>query len=233
MQEKEDLRKIYENRFTKDFSENEETAPEMMGGRSALWKILCERFFQKFVQREDAVCDVAAGYCEFINSIECAKKFAVDMNPDVSRFAGKDVRVICKSAFEIERDFRAEKIDVFFVSNFLEHLDGKDEVVHLVKMLSSLLRPGGRILILQPNIRLVGGAYWDFIDHKTPLTEKSCIELACLCGLKVEKCITRFLPYTTKSALPKGALFVKAYLALMPLSSFFFGKQSFLILKKE
>lgn len=65
-----------------------------------------------------------------------------------------------------------------------------------------------------------------------PVTEKALMETADMCGLKVEKCITKFLPYTTKSALPKAGWIIKMYLRLMPLSGFVFGKQSFIVLSK-
>ena len=58
--------------------------------------------------------------------------------------------------------------------------------------------------MLQPNIRLTGAAYWDFIDHKVALTERSLVEAAELCGFETERLIKRFLPYTTKSRLPQA-----------------------------
>jgi hypothetical protein len=72
------------------------------------------------------------------------------------------------------------------------------------------------VLILQPNIRLVGGSYWDFLDHKTALTEKSLTEAAETAGLATVEVVTRFLPYTTKSRWPQHPLLVRAYLAFRP-----------------
>ena len=40
------------------------------------------------------------------------------------------------------------------------------------------------MIVLQPNVRLVGGAYWDFIDHQVALTEKSLVEAGDLAGLR-------------------------------------------------
>ena len=67
------------------------------------------------------------------------------------------------------------------------------------------MQPGGRVIVLQPNIRLVGNAYWDFIDHHVALTEKSLEEAAELAGLRTVEIIPRFMPYTTKSRLPTRA----------------------------
>jgi hypothetical protein len=72
----------------------------------------------------------------------------------------------------------------------------------------------GRVLILQPNIRLVGGRYWDFIDHRVALTDASLLEAAELAGFERERLIVRFLPYTTKRRLPQSPWLVRWYLRI-------------------
>ena len=42
------------------------------------------------------------------------------------------------------------------------------------------------MIVLQPNIRLVGPRYWDFIDHRVALTERSLLEAAELAGLRTD-----------------------------------------------
>lgn len=220
-----ELKALYEVRFQE----------KLLRKKNAVWKVLCKEFFSKWIAPEDTVVDVAAGYCEFINNIQAKKKFAFDLNPDVLKYAGKErggVIPVVASCFDIGKYIRQGQADVFFVSNFLEHLADKDEVACLIKELAHLVKPGGRLLILQPNIRLVGGKYWDFFDHKVGLTEKALIELAETCGLKTETCVPRFLPYTTKSAMPQGAFLVWLYLKLMPFSGLVFGEQSFMVYRK-
>lgn len=77
-----------------------------------------------------------------------------------------------------------------------------------------MLQPSGRLVVLQPNIRLIGPAYWDFIDHKVTLTERSLVEAAETAGLQTERVVVRFLPYTTKSRLPQHPVLVRSYLHL-------------------
>jgi hypothetical protein len=72
------------------------------------------------------------------------------------------------------------------------------------------------VLVLQPNYRLVGAAYWDFIDHRVALTVRSLEEAARLGGFEMVCVIKRFLPCTTKSWLPRNAALVRAYLAFPP-----------------
>jgi hypothetical protein len=112
------------------------------------------------------------------------------------------------------------------MSNFLEHIS-KEEISNLLSMEYELLHENGEVWILTPNIKYVGGKYWDFYDHITPITDKSIIEAAELCGFKIKKCIDRFLPFTTKSRLPQNGWIVRLYLMLMPLTGKVFGEQSY------
>ena len=84
-----------------------------------------------------------------------------------------------------------------FMSNYLEHLESGEAVIEQLRV-AQALRPGGRVVILQPNIRLVGPRYWDFIDHRVALTERSLLEAAEIAGLGTVKLVPRFLPYSTK-----------------------------------
>ena len=79
--------------------------------------------------------------------------------------------------------------------------------------------------MLQPNIRLVGARYWDFIDHKVALTENSLQEAADLAGLRSVTLIPRFLPYSTKGRLPTHPALVRLYLRLRP-AWWLLGKQT-------
>lgn len=225
MNNQEQLKALYENRFNSD---------KELSMKNGIWETLCRHFFQKYIKREDVVADVGAGYCEFINNIQASKKYAIDLNPDVINYASHEVAVLNQPIDELNGVLGENSVDVFFVSNFLEHLDSKQQVLEIICDLRDMLKDGGRILILQPNIKYVKrGRYWDFFDHKLPITDEALIELAGMLGLKVVKCIPKFLPYTTKNAMPKNSKVIWLYLKLMPMSSFLFGEQSFLVLQKK
>jgi SAM-dependent methyltransferase len=193
--------------------------------------VLCADFFQRFVRDTDTVVDIGAGFCEFINNIQAAHKIAVDVNPDVRRFAAADVQVINAPCTSIEQ-LATASVDVVFMSNFLEHLPDKAAVLATLRECARILRPGGRAIILQPNIRFLPGEYWDFFDHHTPLTDRSLVEGVQLAGLVPQVVHARFLPYTTKSRLPKAAFLVRWYLRL-PLLWRFFGKQALVVATKD
>lgn len=215
-----ELDKLYNQRFP-------ETA---LAQKHAIWKVLCSDFFSRYVKPTDTVVDIGAGYCEFINNIRAGKKIAVDLNPDVRRFAAPDVRVINESCTAI-RELDSDSADVVFMSNFLEHLPNKDLVLDTFRESQRILRKGGRVMVLQPNIRYLPGEYWDYFDHHTPLTERSLVEGLQLAGLEPTTVIAKFLPYTTKSRLPQAPWLVQLYLKI-PLAWHVLGKQAFVVAEK-
>lgn len=198
--------------------------------KSKIWEVLCADFFQEFVPPDSVILDMAAGYCDFINHIQGAKKYATDLNLDTPSFAKPEVTV-----FEVPSNniscLPDESVDVVFTSNFLEHLKSKEEILETFSEVHRILKTNGRFMILQPNIRYVGFQYWDFFDHHVPLTEKSLIEGLLIKKFKIEKVIPKFLPFTTKSKFPKHPLLVKLYLKI-PLVWKILGKQSFLLVRK-
>lgn len=199
--------------------------------RNQIWKTLCLSFFQRYVSTSDTLLDIGAGYCEFINNINCYRKIAVDINPSTKKFANKNIEILQVSALSIPSKLH-NKIDVIFVSNFLEHLNSKKEVVTFLMNCRKILKENGTLLLLQPNISLVKEAYWDFIDHTVPLNTNSIKEVLEITGFKIEIFIEKFLPYTTKQKfLPQNDIFIKIYLKL-PYFLRFFAGQSFVLARK-
>jgi ubiquinone/menaquinone biosynthesis C-methylase UbiE len=216
-----DLQKIYAARFL------EEELPL----KNKIWKVICSDFLNRFIKTTDTVVDIGAGYCEFINNIDCQVKIAIDLNSDVKKFAHPQVRVINESCMAI-RSLADNSVDIVFMSNFLEHLLSKQQVFDTLQECQRILKTGGKMLILQPNIRFLANNYWDFFDHHTPLSDRSLVEVLEALDMQIVKNYPKFLPYTTKSKLPKGTLFVKLYLHL-PLLWHIFGKQAFIVAEKR
>ena len=195
--------------------------------KNALWKVLCQSFFQKYVTESDVVLDLGAGYCEFINNIRCDRKFAVDLSEDTQRAAGDDVTVIIKPATDLST-FEASSADVVFASNLFEHLSSKDDLMTVLREVHRVLKPGGKLLVLQPNIRYAYREYWDYLDHHLPLSHVSLGEALNLAGFAVREMRPRFLPYSVKSGLPQSTLLLRLYLLVPPLH-LLFGRQMFLL----
>ena len=207
------LKEVYEQRFS----------AEDQAGKEAIWSEL-GRYLQRYVEPQARVVDIACDLGYFIRNIRAAERWATDIR-DMAASLPKDVHFVRANGLDLANVLPNNHFDLAFFSNYLEHLPSTEAVLQQLKVTFSILKPGGRVLIMQPNIRLIGGSYWDFIDHQTALTERSLAEAAAMAGFTHKKVIARFLPYTTKSRLPQHPLLVRAYLAFPP-AWLFFGKQT-------
>jgi SAM-dependent methyltransferase len=81
-------------------------------------------------------------------------KYAYDANPDAARFAAPGVKCVIGDCRDMSA-LPAAGFDIAFVCNF-EHLENKREIDRVLQQVFQRLRPGGRLLILQPNIRYLG-----------------------------------------------------------------------------
>ena len=79
-------KKLYQTRFS-----------DRIKQRYDLWAVLIKYFFQKFINKNDSVLDLGCGYGEFINQINCGKKYVVDLNPDSKKYLNK--KVVNKNKF--------------------------------------------------------------------------------------------------------------------------------------
>lgn len=209
--------KIYQTRFD----------PATIAAKRELWNVLVEQFLQRYVPTDAVVADIGGGYCEFINAVRCRQKYVVDLNPDVEKYAGPDVEIIMSDASRIS-SLPDGSVDVAFASNFFEHLPSKEVLFEVLTELHRILKKGGKLLIIQPNIKYAYREYWDFIDHHLPLTENSLGEALMITGYRVAECIPRFLPFSVGSSPSRSTELLKLYLK-MPLAWKVFGKQTFMV----
>jgi SAM-dependent methyltransferase len=215
-----DITKLYRHRFS----------AEEQAAKDRIWQVLVEHFFQRYVPTDATVLDLACGYGEFIRHVRAKRKLAVDINAETASRLRAPIEFHLGPATRL--DFLAgDSIDFCFTSNFLEHLPSKSAVNDVLREVHRVLRPGGRFMALQPNIRYAYAEYWDFYDHHTPLSHLSAAEAFSLAGFDVVELIDRFLPFSTKSLLPKHPALVRAYLAC-PWAWRFLGKQFLIVGEK-
>ena len=199
--------------------------------RTRVWEVLAERVFQRYVRSSDTVVDIGAGWCEFINAIRCERKIAIDVNPDVKRWA-KDAEVILTPATDLA-PLADASIDVTFSSNVLEHLPDKAAVLQALRESHRVLKPGGLSITVMPNLRYLYGRYWDYFDHVTPLTHLSLSEAYRMTGFVVERVVPRFTPTVLKSRLlPRSLLLLRLYLR-MRFVWWIFGRQMIVVGRKQ
>jgi SAM-dependent methyltransferase len=215
-----DLASIYKQRFSNTGLEK----------RKRVWSILCDGFFQRHVPENSSVLDLACGYGEFINNIKAAKKYGVDLNPDAAAYLSPDVDFKLTPAHDLSH-IADNSLDRVFTSNFLEHLPDKSACNQVLKEVRRTLKPGGKFLILGPNIRYSYREYWDYYDHYLALSHLSLVEGLVLAGYVPETVIDRFLPYTMNNSRPTADWMIRIYLRLPPAWKAF-GKQFFVVARK-
>lgn len=198
------LPELYEARF----DEREVSA------KNGVWREIVG-FLERYIDRDAPLLDIACDRGHFIRFARASERWGTDIR-DVSASLPPDVRFVQASGLELAAHLPTGHFGTVFMSNYLEHLDSSDAVIEQLRVARELVRPGGRVIVLQPNIRLVGPRYWDFIDHRVALTERSLLEAAELAHLRTVDLITRFLPYSTKGRLPSDPRLVRAYLRVRP-----------------
>ncbi len=216
MSENADLQRIYEQRFG--------TAAER--AKDGVWGEITA-YLQRWIRPDARVLDVACDAGYFIRHVRAGERWATDIR-DMSSHLGPDIRFVAADGLALSGAVPHGYFDVVFVSNYLEHLPGPDAVIAQLKEIRTVTKDGGRLIVLQPNVRYVGGAYWDFIDHRVALTEHSLVEAAQAAGFEVEHLVPQFLPYTTKSRMPQKPWLVRLYLRI-PLAWRLLGGQTLLV----
>ena len=142
-----------------------------VSAKDAVWREIV-RYLQRYIDASAPVLDVACDQGHFIRWAIGSERWATDIR-DVRDALPADVQFVQSSGLDLAATVPTAHFGTVFMSNYLEHLDSSDAVIEQFRVAHTILRPGGRVIVLQPNIRLVGHRYWDFIDHRVALTERS------------------------------------------------------------
>ncbi len=199
--------------------------------RQRVWRVLVDDLFRKRLGHPERVLDLAAGYGDFINNIDAGEKYAIDLNPDAKVQLGADVTLFPIDA-TAPWPIAAGSLDAVFTSNFFEHLGSAADLLDVLGQAHESLRPGGRLVAMGPNMRYCLKEYWDFLDHRLPLTERSLKEAMELRGFRVIECVDRLLPYSMESHRQVSPKLISLYCRL-PIAWRFFGKQFLLVAEKR
>ena len=184
--------------------------------RRQLWQVLVDDWFSRWIPETATVLDFGCGHGEFINAVRAKRRIGVDLREGVKAKLSPGVEFQLATGVELP-EIDDASVDVAFCSNLLEHLRDRETVTALLTELARVIGPEGRLLVLGPNLRHTGPAYWDFFDHVLPLTHVSLVEALATAGLGAETLFPRFLPYTTVGARRTPLPLVRLYLRLPPL----------------
>lgn len=195
-------------------------------GRTRVWQAICE-YLQAEVGSESSVAELGAGYCNFINQIHARAKFAVDRDPTVAEHCADGIQFVHADVTDLP--LAANSVDVVFASNLLEHLHDH-ELEALFRRLDSVLRPEGKLLLLQPNYHYCYRTYWDDYTHVKAFSHVSLCDFLRSRRYAVTRCIPRFLPFSFHSVFPKSYILTKLYL-ILPLRPF--GSQMLVVARRD
>ena len=177
--------------------------------RSRIWEHIC-RYLQRWIPPQSDVLELGAGWCDFANSVIARRVVAMDIDATVRQAARPGVQAVVGDCADL-RDFGAGEFDVVFASNLLEHLD-RELTGRLLAEAARVLRPGGSLIVMQPNFRLNPGRYFDDFTHVAIYTDKSLPDYLVSEGWQVQTVKARFLPLTMKSKASGLTFLVPYYL---------------------
>ena len=177
--------------------------------REPVWRHICA-YLERWIPADADVLELGAGWCDFANLVTARSVTAVDLESVVVTAAASHVRAIVGDCTDLT-ELDAAAFDVVFASNLLEHLE-RPQCDRLLAEAVRVLRPGGRLILLQPNFRLQPGRYFDDYTHVSIFTDQSVSDYLAAGGWQVEHVAARFLPLSMRSRGSSMAFLVPWYL---------------------
>ena len=177
--------------------------------REPVWRHICA-YLERWIPADSDVLELGAGWCDFANLVRARSVTAVDLEAVVLTAAAGHVRAVVADATDL-RELEDCSFDVVFASNLLEHLE-RALSDRLLAEAVRVLRPGGRLILLQPNFRLQPGRYFDDYTHVAIFTDQSLRDYLAAAGWHVEHVAPRLLPLSMRSRGSSLSFLVPWYL---------------------
>ena len=179
--------------------------------RGIVWRAIAS-YLQPWIAENAGMLELGAGYGEFSRNVRAAPQWALDQNPRLAEYWGDSIRPLIQSALD-PLPLADDSLATVFASNFFEHFTLKQGEA-ILKEAWRVLRPGGRLIVVQPNFRLEPRRYFDDYTHRTAYTDAGFRDFLVSLGWRIAHAEPRFMPFTMKSRLPVSGWLVRLYLAL-------------------
>ena len=177
--------------------------------RDKVWRHICA-YLQRWIAADAEVLELGAGRCDFANNVTAGRVVAMDIDKTVEASAVAGVTTVIGDCTDLD-GFEDASFDVVFASTLLEHLE-RPAASDLLAEAQRVLRPAGRLILVQPNFRLNPGGYFDDFTHVAIYTDRSLQDYLVSQGWAVEHVEARFLPLTMKSRASGLTFLVPLYL---------------------
>jgi ubiquinone/menaquinone biosynthesis C-methylase UbiE len=188
--------------------------------RRTAWGALWRYYFSRLISPSAAVLDLGAGHGDFINSVRCDRRYAIDVWPGMPQQV--DSGVVTEVGSITDLSFVPdESVDFVMASNVFEHLQ-RDELLVALAQVRTKLKKTGELCVIQPNYRFAYREYFDDYTHVAVFSHHSLRDLLESEGFAVTVVVPRFLPLQIDSRWPVLPPLVGLYLA-SPFKPF--GKQ--------
>ena len=136
-----------------------------------------------------------------------AHAFPRDVFEKLPEYAGPGVVAKVQPCTDLSF-LRDGHLDAVFASNLLEHLT-HEELLDTIGEVRRVLRPDGRLILLQPNFKYCYRTYFDDYTHLQVFTHMGIYDLLGMAGMDIEAMHARFLPVNMKSTLRLRVPFLK------------------------
>jgi SAM-dependent methyltransferase len=177
--------------------------------RQAVWREITA-YIERDLPDRTSLLELGCGYGDFINQVHVQRKLALDQNEGVRARLAPDVHFVCGDCTNL--GFLAPaSVATVMASNLLEHLD-RDQLERLMAEITRVLRPGGRLILLQPNYRLCAARYFDDYTHVSVFSDASLCGFLTAHAFTIVRCVAGLLPFSMGGRLPKHPLLVRLYL---------------------
>ncbi|MEY2486946.1 MAG: hypothetical protein QOH39_2594 [Verrucomicrobiota bacterium] len=178
--------------------------------RETVWREIV-RFLKVYIPEDGVVLEVGAAYCHFINHVICRERHALDISSIVKGYAAKGVVAHTGSVTRMKQ-FDDNSLDIVFASNVFEHLDDR-EFEESTKEIRRVLKPSGRLILLQPNFRYAYRDYFDDYTHKKIFNDVGMSGHLEHLGFAVERILSRFCPFSlSKKPFKVPGILLRIYL---------------------